>query len=575
MLGYAMIFSAMCLMSLRLYFADSGIDFTDESYYFILIKNPYLYKKTNSLFGFIFHNFYTFFEENIHILRVLNIFLINSFYIAMVYSVLSVVKSKTSMSSNSLFIFSVSIGSLFPYFIFVSVSPSYITLQMVSIAMTTTGVFLLQRRHVNWHFCVLLCASGLYLSFMSKPTSFSVLLFVVAFFIYFNCRKRIKYIATIFVILSLFLAMTILSIYESFSVFFYDMKEAFLLQLLLDNGKKVNSIFRLDLPELKIDIFFIIILTMISIYYIFKKFKANFNKFIYCFSIISVVIGIFLSLNLFNFPQLYYNSLSVIFSVCFYSCCCIILLLFVYFTLNKLYFHRKLLFSVIFLLSMPYVFAFSSGNNYFFLGVQLGAFWLLAILFIAMILFNRKFNTYVHVPACCILLLFQVISVKCEVDRSNTPHRQDASLYSDLVKTDFNKTKIYLSKAFAEYINSAVLQSQKANFTTGTPIIDLSGQSPGIIYALGGRSLGRAWLIGGYPGSDNFATRALQSEDIDVVKSSWLLCEPNGPRQISPTILSHFGLDYAKDYEIVARWHTAPGAGGYAHSREQLLLKPK
>ena len=32
-------------------------------------------------------------------------------------------------------------------------------------------------------------------------------------------------------------------------------------------------------------------------------------------------------------------------------------------------------------------------------------------------------------------------------------------------------------------------------------MIDLTGQSPGILYAIGAVNVGQAWTIGGYPGS--------------------------------------------------------------------------
>ena len=105
-------------------------------------------------------------------------------------------------------------------------------------------------------------------------------------------------------------------------------------------------------------------------------------------------------------------------------------------------------------------------------------------------------------------------------------------------------------------------------------MIDLSGQSPGILYALHAESIGQAWTIGGYPGSLKLATAALRRVSCDKVATAWLLVEPKGPRSIPDELLSNFGANLAEDYDSVATWRTAEGAGGYQGQRIQMLLKP-
>jgi hypothetical protein len=105
-------------------------------------------------------------------------------------------------------------------------------------------------------------------------------------------------------------------------------------------------------------------------------------------------------------------------------------------------------------------------------------------------------------------------------------------------------------------------------------MIDLSGQSPGILYAIGASNIGQAWTIGGWPGSDKLAVDMLKEVSCKQLSRAWLLAEPDGPRKISPGILSSFGANMARDFEIVGTFKTAEGAGGYKEVRVQQLLKP-
>ena len=55
-------------------FCNSGLDITDEGYYLNWISNPYDYKSSVSQFGFIYHLIFIAFNENITILRIINLF---------------------------------------------------------------------------------------------------------------------------------------------------------------------------------------------------------------------------------------------------------------------------------------------------------------------------------------------------------------------------------------------------------------------------------------------------------------------------------------------------------------------
>ena len=105
-------------------------------------------------------------------------------------------------------------------------------------------------------------------------------------------------------------------------------------------------------------------------------------------------------------------------------------------------------------------------------------------------------------------------------------------------------------------------------------MIDLTGQSPGLLYSIGAESIGNAWTIGGYPGSLRLAKAALDHTPCDKIANAWILHEQDGPRSIPNELLISLGLDFPNSYRKVGEWNTAEGAGGYKKSRTQVLYEP-
>lgn len=105
-------------------------------------------------------------------------------------------------------------------------------------------------------------------------------------------------------------------------------------------------------------------------------------------------------------------------------------------------------------------------------------------------------------------------------------------------------------------------------------MIDLSGQSPGILYAIGAKNIVQAWIIGGYPGSLKVSKAALDHVPCEKIAEAWVLIEPDGPRSIPTGLMSNLGAAFPRSYHEVGSWRNAEGAGGYDASRAQELYKP-
>jgi len=90
-------------------------------------------------------------------------------------------------------------------------------------------------------------------------------------------------------------------------------------------------------------------------------------------------------------------------------------------------------------------------------------------------------------------------------------------------------------------------------------MIDLSGHSPGVLYALGANSVGVAWTLGGYPGTAKFVTRGLQGVPCEQLSEAWILAEPKGPRPVPWSVLASFGVSSEDDFKLVGEMRSPEG----------------
>ena len=138
-----------------------------------------------------------------------------------------------------------------------------------------------------------------------------------------------------------------------------------------------------------------------------------------------------------------------------------------------------------------------------------------------------------------------------------------------------NKYYLKLSKEFSKYINDFRNIFAQSGFKKKDPIIDLSGQSPTLVYLMDGKSIGTPWNIGGYKGSFDLAKARFDLVHCKEISKAWIILEADGPRNISINLLKYLGADFPKLYQLMGSWKTAEGAGGYKEIREQELYKPK
>ena len=231
------------------------------------------------------------------------------------------------------------------------------------------------------------------------------------------------------------------------------------------------------------------------------------------------------------------------------------------------------------LIISPYVFVFGTGNNYWLLGGLVAIFWILAgLVFLTPISLNRNIAALL-LPFAFATQLMTAVQVLSGVEG---PYYQPEPLRLDNYKVKFKEGTgtLKLPQSFGEYVTNAIHLADQAGFTKGTPMIDLTGHSPGLLFAIGASNTGQAWLYGnfpnssGYRGGDKVAAAVLAQVPCEEASRAWILAEPKGPVSISPKVLSSFGADFNTDYEVVGTFKTAKYVGGFAGIQTQEILKP-
>lgn len=130
-----------------------------------------------------------------------------------------------------------------------------------------------------------------------------------------------------------------------------------------------------------------------------------------------------------------------------------------------------------------------------------------------------------------------------------------------------------LNKSFASAIAEAQAAARTHGMREGDPMIDLTGQSPGMVYALGARAPGVPWLLGGYPGSEAYAVASLRRAPCEMLANAWLLAEPNGRGSIPLEVLDRLGLP-SRQWQLVGQWTAPAFAPALQRRPPQQLLKP-
>jgi hypothetical protein len=150
------------------------------------------------------------------------------------------------------------------------------------------------------------------------------------------------------------------------------------------------------------------------------------------------------------------------------------------------------------------------------------------------------------------------------------PYRLPSKISDQVIECSFYNSSgsLFVDSPTAGYINGLKRIAQKSGWEPGTPLIDLTGGSPGATLILGGRTIGTPWLLGGHPGSTEFAKKVIEKIPMALQKAAWVLTAPQGKRSLPDKLLVEIGLKFPEKYIPVGKVKTG-------HRNEiQILWRP-
>lgn len=542
---------SLCFILKFLYFCQYGFDYTDESFYFNWSSSPFLYPFSVSQFGFILHPIYKLLNSNIFLFRISNVISLFLLSFLLGYTLLRQLYDDTMNLTTVIVYSSCFATSCFVYFNSWLITPSYNSLNLQALLIGAIGILIQNSNKpaANIKGWILIGISG-WLTFMVKPTTTIVLggLCLIANLGSLKSKKNL-----IFIALLVFSILTLISIYiidGSISKFIHRLQGGLEYGNILF-GSSGHTIFRLD--NFRNSKVLFIVTCFLSLIFTRIVSSSNSQTSLYANIIIyaPVILCFYLLLTLNKIPLLIYQSKGLMLLALPFASAILLIS-----SQDKLLNIRRELKQAniklaVFFLLLPLTFTFGTGNNYWGHAGKTGIFWLAsALILLTPIIQKSKYqNTLIVFP---LLLFSQALSIISVVSEINLPYRQPQPLYQNASKTNVNNSYLILSEASSNTIKSWSQLAHKSGFKPNTPIIDLTGNSPGISYILNAKSIGQAWSLGGYPGSGPFLTASLEKAACSDLSKAWIIKpEATYPRRIPESSLEVLGIAFDEDYQLV------------------------
>jgi len=543
------------IFGLVLRYSNVGFDLSDEAFYFINIKQPLDYFKTTgytSHFGLFYHIFFLIVNENIQLLRILNVFItiflgaICSYEIQRHVLPSNVLKLHKIILNTSLAVPTILITSIDGHWIS---TPSYNSLNLQGMLLTLYFLIKLLNKKLNSlnnSLEYLGISIGIGLTFLAKPSTALVLNLFVSFILGLKLRiplvKKFGIISLIFVC-PIVLAFLFLSIaYGSVVNVLSSINLGFESYSLLSNENRINVLviaFRM-IPTMGI-LFTILLGSILGILinlFILKNEKMINDNILKIWSI--------------------YLTLMFILSFLFADNALFLFGIVLGFFVSEAVIRKKIsvelwIFSIV-LFVTPFIFALGSSNHYW-IAMQ-GSLFLTSLSFLSLIQSNRTRlePIFYFRRVSYFAIIMQIVFTFHLFSSIQQPYRQPAGFNnstSDLTLGDTN-SQVQVSEEFVSVFLKFKKEVYNRGYRMNQPIIDLTGRFPGISIMLGGKNLGAAWFLSGYSGSDDLFQRILGRVDCTDLSNAWILSYANNNGGISNINLSVFGADLEKDYKEVA-----------------------
>ncbi|HEU0085183.1 MAG TPA: hypothetical protein VFQ87_20225 [Bradyrhizobium sp.] len=543
--------ASLCLLGRVLLRCRAGFDFTDEGFYLNWISNPAPFHASVTQFGFVYHPLYRLVGGDIALLRQCNVMI--SFLLAfgliigLLRSICGVPVSVFRQAGFAATAFVIASGSL-AFFSLWLPSPSYNSLvfqslMLAAIAMLSAGRELSRESLMGW--ISIGIAGGIL--FLAKPTSALALGCAMTACLAIAGKFSFRGMLISALVAVLFLIAAAFAIDGSLAGFVRRITDGLDLGRPFTDGRPIRSIFRWDTLVIGDDYLRFLVYIGIAVFAaaVLAFGTTGLARSIAALiAVVAAVLGIATVLRI-GSPDISYQPLQPLQFVTVSSGIVLAALMFAAGPFRRR--SRELFALVVFFAVLPHVYAFGTGNNYWNAAVHAGMFWLLpgVIASAALAADAAAWRKLLPAAAASVLVSTGILDASME-----NPYRQPRPLrlQASVAEIGRDKSRLFLDADAAAYLRKLHRLADENGFTAGTPMVDLSGVSPGSLYAIGARSPGAAWLIGGYPGSTDFAAAALNLETCDAIAKAWILTEPGSKDTMPPDMLRRFGIEITRDY---------------------------
>jgi hypothetical protein len=539
-------------------FFSYGFEFTDETYYINLISDPWEYNVTATQFGFVYHILYKIFYGNIASLRLVNFGFILLIYMVVSYlffDYFNLVSSKIPKKYLLLLSWILAITSLSIYSLWLP-TPNYNLLNYQALALALIGVILVcraknsnQRQGKISYFggWIVIGLSG-FLAFMARPHTGTGLAFLILIWAWVTSNFKIKGLAiSIFVAFSLVFLTAILldgsinSFIQRYVIFYEGSKIAASHNNSLIFNFNVQIFYNsLTWPLI---ITFAILTFMGGLISYFSEENFEKNYFIAIYLYIGICLAIISFIN--AYMPIINNSGHLLWAPVFGA-------ILVHIKRNSqiiIWPARSRLGWSGFILVLVYLYGLGSNNQITFT-TSLASFYILLAL---ILLFNNN-KTTLNLSNLVVGLIISsfYVTVIIMIIAWARPYRQIAPLWTfkTQLEVPMGGAKLKFPSLMASFMTQWYELAKNSSYLPGTPIIDLTGRSPGAIFILGGFLPKNPWITFGYSGSEEAAKDSLLRLSCEELAAAWVITDYHGNAVFNPAILLEAGVDYESDYTL-------------------------
>lgn len=199
--------------------------------------------------------------------------------------------------------------------------------------------------------------------------------------------------------------------------------------------------------------------------------------------------------------------------------------------------------------------AFGTNNQYFWVFSNIACIFICSISYLLLNLRQELLSIALKSLTLILLFIVPYHMFFAPINNNQTrAYRQDSDVWlmEKITPIRLGKESVVLGINYDEAFTKIQKDAITNGFIEGTPVIDLTGNAPGIVYILDGRSPVYPWMIGGDPNSVNSIRNILLDWKVEDLKKAWILTSENYYRSLPISLLHERGLDFPYKYKKIS-----------------------